>query len=403
MPVLSPLLPREGRGQTGTHARGLPEDVLADRLSAAFRTTARPEREERMDYILNFEDLDKESVPLVGGKNASLGELIRAGIRVPPGFAVTTESYLEFITGTGIKDRIYGLLADLPPEDVDALNRTSAEIQEVMSKVPIPPEVDAAIRAGYADLSRTCTVDRVPVAVRSSATAEDLPTASFAGQQDTYLWVTGTEAVIRNVFCCWASLFTPRAIDYRNKNRFPHEKVFISIGVQKMVNAKAAGVMFTLDPTNGDPSKVVIEGNWGLGETVVSGTVNPDKFVVDKVILEASGKTVSDKHIQCVFDPEQGKVVDAEVPEDLRKKCCLEDREVRELVRIAGKIEAHYGRAMDIEWSIDRDLPFPENIFIVQARPETVWSRKKKGSAIGKKTGFQLLMEQAMKRIKLEE
>jgi pyruvate,water dikinase len=354
-----------------------------------------------MDYILNFERLDKSSLPSVGGKNASLGEMIKAGIRVPPGFAVTTDSYLSFITETGIKYKIFDILSNMPPDDIESLNRASAEIQELINKAPLSDEIKTAIEEGYSRLCEKCSLEILPVAVRSSATAEDLPTASFAGQQDTYLWVEGEEKIINNVHKCWASLFTPRAIDYRNKTDFPHEKVLISVGVQKMVNSRTAGVMFTINPTNGDPSKVVIEGSWGLGETVVSGSVNPDKFVVDKVLMETSEKTISTKHIKCVYDPEKGGVKDIDVKEDVQSICCLGDQEVKELVKIAKDIEKHYGRAMDIEWAIDKDFSFPESVFIVQARPETVWSQRRKGSVIGKKTGYQLLMEQAMKRIKI--
>jgi pyruvate,water dikinase len=338
---------------------------------------------------------------MVGGKNASLGEMIKAGIRVPPGFAVTTDSYLNFITETGIKDKIYEILSHLQPDDVDALNKASAEIQGLINNTPMNSEVQSAIERGYSQLCEKCAIKDVPVAVRSSATAEDLPTASFAGQQDTYLWVVETDNIINTVRKCWASLFTPRAIDYRNKNDFPHEKVLISVGVQKMVNSRAAGVMFTLNPTNGDPSKVVIEGSWGLGETVVSGSVNPDKFVVDKVVMETSERNISVKHIKCVHDPVGGEVINVDVEEDMQSKCCLEDQEVKELVKTAKDIEVHYGRAMDIEWAIDMDFSFPENMFIVQARPETVWSQRKKEPLIGKKSGFQLLMDQAMKRIKI--
>jgi len=354
-----------------------------------------------MGYILNFKDADKNSLPLVGGKNASLGEMIKTGIRVPPGFAVTTDGYLGFITDTGIKDKIFDILSNMPPDDVESLNRASAEIQGIINNASLPDEIKSAIAEGYSLFCEKCSVETVPVAVRSSATAEDLPTASFAGQQDTYLWVEGTKKVIDSVQRCWASLFTPRAIDYRNKNDFPHEKVLISVGVQKMVNSRAAGVMFTINPTNGDPSKVVIEGSWGLGETVVGGTVNPDKFVVDKVVMETSEKTISAKHIKCVYDPDRGEVVNVDVEPDMQSKCCLDDREIKELVKIAKEIEKHYGRAMDIEWAIDKDFSFPENVFIVQARPETVWSQRKKGPVIGKKSGYQLLMEQAMKRIKI--
>jgi pyruvate,water dikinase len=357
-----------------------------------------------MDYVLvlNFDAVNKDSLPLVGGKNASLGEMIKAGIRVPPGFAVTTDAYLNFITETGIKDRIYGILSDLNVEQMDALNNASAEVQQLIKNASMPDEVGKAIRESYSQLCEECSVKAVPVAVRSSATAEDLPTASFAGQQETYLWIEGIDKVIENVQNCWASLFTPRAISYRVKNDFAHDKVLISVGVQKMVNSRAAGVMFTLNPTNGDPSKVVIEGSWGLGETVVSGSVNPDKFVVDKVVMETSEKTISTKHIECVYDPEKGEVVNADVEEGKQCTCCLEDREVKELVRIGKNIESHYGLPMDIEWAIDNDLGFPENTFIVQARPETVWSQRKAESLIGKKSGYQLLMEQAMKRIKIQ-
>ena len=350
---------------------------------------------------MDFKNTDKTFLSRVGGKNASLGEMIKAGIRVPPGFAVTTDSYQHFISETGIGDAIFELLSGLDVDNVDSLNKASASIQKLMNNATMPQPVLEAIREGYEDLCRTCGTDTVPVAVRSSATAEDLPTASFAGQQDTYLWIHGANQVVESVKRCWASLFTPRAISYRVKNSFPHEKVLISVGVQKMVHSKAAGVMFTLNPTNGDLSKVVIEGSWGLGETVVSGSVTPDKFVVDKVIMEINEKTISRKHIECIYNPDKGGVIDADVDPDRQQKCCLEDREVMELVRMAKNIEKHYGRPMDIEWAIDQDIPFPENVFTVQARPETVWSQKKNESVIGKKSGYQLLMEQAMKRIKI--
>ncbi|MBW2517580.1 MAG: hypothetical protein JRE88_12425 [Deltaproteobacteria bacterium] len=354
-----------------------------------------------MDYILEFEKLDKDSLPIVGGKNASLGEMIKADIRVPPGFAVTTDSYLLFITGGAIKDKITALVSDLNPDDVAALNKASADVQKIIKQTTMPETVAKAIADGYSQLCDKCAVEIIPVAVRSSATAEDLPNASFAGQQDTYLWVQGADQVIAHVQNCWASLYTPRAIAYRIKNEFPHEKVLISVGVQKMVNAKAAGVMFTLNPTNGDVSKVVIEGSWGLGETVVSGSVNPDKFVVDKVMLEINERTISTKHIECVYDLAQGKVIDADVAADIQCTCCLADDEIKALVRAAKNIENHYGPPMDIEWAIDKHIPFPDNMFIVQARPETVWIRRKTESVIGGKTGRQLLMEQAMKRIKI--
>jgi pyruvate,water dikinase len=353
-----------------------------------------------MAYILNFKSLDIKSVPQVGGKNASLGEMINTGIRVPPGFAVTTEGYLTFITEAGIKDEIFRILSEMEKGDISAQDSASQKIQQTIREADMVPDLRSEIINAYGELCENCRVELLPVAVRSSATAEDLPTASFAGQQDTYLWITGTDQIVKRVRDCWASLYTPRAIDYRIKNNFSHEKVLISVGVQKMVNSKAAGVMFTLNPTDGDLSKIVIEGSWGLGETVVSGSVNPDKFVVDKIIMETTEKTISTKHIECVFDPQRQEVIDADVAEDMQCTCCLDEREVKELVKMGKIIEQHYDRPMDIEWAIDKDLDFPKNIFIVQARPETVWSRRKKESVLGKKTGRQLLMAQALKRIK---
>ena len=355
-----------------------------------------------MDYILNFNQVDKDSLQQVGGKNASLGEMIKAGIRVPPGFAVTTDSYLGFITSASIRNTIFRRLSDFDSENVAALEKASKEVQALIRGALVPDEIKTAIGEAYAQLCDHCASENVPVAVRSSATAEDLPNASFAGQQDTYLWVEKIDQVMEKVRSCWASLFTPRAISYRVKNNFPHENVLISVGVQKMVNSKAAGVMFTLNPTNGDPSKVVIEGSWGLGETVVSGSVNPDKFVIDKVIMELSERTISTKHIECFYDLEREEVVYSDVDQSRQCLCCLEDREVKELVSIANMIESHYGCPMDIEWAIDKDLSFPENIFIVQARPETVWSQRKKEPIIGGKSGFELLMEKALSTIKIK-
>ena len=355
-----------------------------------------------MRYTLDFEQVNKSSLAAVGGKNASLGEMIAAGIKVPFGFAITTDSYLNFITEAGIKDKIFKILSNVNPEDMTSLDSASAEVQKLINEPSIPGEVEKAIRKGYSCLCDKCSAERLPVAVRSSATAEDLPTASFAGQQDTYLWVEGFDEVLRSVQKCWASLFTPRAISYRIKNNFPHEKVLISVGVQEMVNSRTAGVMFTLNPLNGDPSKVVIEGSWGLGETVVSGSVTPDRFVVDKIVMEINERTISPKNIECVYNPQKGEVVHTDVTEDMQTKPCMDDREIRELVRIAKRIEEHYGCPQDIEWAIDKDVSFPENVFIVQSRPETVWSQRQKEPIIGKKSGYELLMEKALAPTKVK-
>jgi pyruvate,water dikinase len=212
-------------------------------------------------------------------------------------------------------------------------------------------------------------ISEIPVAVRSSATSEDLKTASFAGQHDSYLWVRGEEQVIRHILKCWASLFTDRVIAYRNQIAWPHDKVTISVGVQKMVNARCAGVMFTVDPVVGDADKIVIEGNWGLGESVVKGEVSPDHFLVDKKSHEILDRTISLKTV--CYQLEGNKVVCVEPSVEKQNEPCINDEALIELVRLGKIAEAHYQAAQDLEWAIDEDLPFPENIFLVQTRPVT--------------------------------
>ena len=216
--------------------------------------------------ILWFEELRKDDVPLVGGKCANLGEMIAAGIPVPPGFAVTATAYKRFITETGIAEKIYSIIEEVVTDksDPEQYKEASRRVRELIETTPMPDYIKDAIRESYRKLSEKVGATQVFVAVRSSATAEDLPDASFAGQQETYLNVVGEDELVEKVQKCWSSLFTPRAIFYRTQKGFRHEDVLISVGVQKMVNAKAAGVMFTIDPVTGDPTKLVIEGNWGL-------------------------------------------------------------------------------------------------------------------------------------------
>ena len=252
----------------------------------------------------------------------------------------------------------------------------SKKIRELIEKTPMPNDMDTAIRNAYKELNQRLELKDTFVAVRSSATAEDLPDASFAGQQETYLNVKGTDDLIDKVRKCWSSLFTPRAIFYRNEKGFPHEKVFISVGVQKMVNSGCAGVMFTINPVTGDRDEIVIEGNYGLGETVVSGVVNPDDFVVDKATNIIKERRISRKTVEYIRDPKTGKTIHLEVPADKQKITCIDDRELLALAELAKTIEKHYNKPMDIEWAIDQDLSYPQNMFIVQARPETVFGTK---------------------------
>jgi pyruvate,water dikinase len=353
-----------------------------------------------MPYTLWFDRAGKEAIGLVGGKNASLGELIRAGIPVPPGFSVTTETYGEFISGGGLKEKIENLLSKIDIQDVSTLENASKVIRQLMAETSFSKIIEEEISSNYQALAQVFDVHELPVAVRSSATAEDLPGASFAGQQDTFLWVQGSKEVLGKIKLCMSSLFTPRAISYRIKMGFPHEKVLISVGVQKIVDARAAGVMFTLNPTNGDPSKVVIEGNWGLGETVVSGICNPDKYVVDKVTKEIE-KKISLKECECIYDSVRGGVAHVDTPPERREIPCIEDQEILELARYAKRVEEYYGCPQDIEWAIDKQKPFPLNIFMVQSRPETIWSQQKKEPVLGKKSAYELLMEKALSRVKV--
>ena len=328
--------------------------------------------------VLWFDNLRNTDVPIVGGKNASLGEMIHAELPVPFGFAITAYSYERYIVEKKIGEQIYKIIRETVtnPSDPKQYDTASKKIRELMEKTPMPKDIEIAIRNAYAEFNSRLALKDMFVAVRSSATAEDLVDASFAGQQETYLNVKSADDLIEKVVKCWSSLFTPRAIFYRNEKGFPHEKVFISVGVQKMVNSRAAGVMFTINPVTGNRDEIVIEGNFGLGETVVAGAVNPDDFVVDKGSNVIKDRRIARKTVRYVRDPKTGKTIHEDIPEAEQRVVCLNDAEIQFLADLAKRIEAHYGKPMDIEWAIDRDLPYPENMMLVQARPETVFGLK---------------------------
>ena len=237
-----------------------------------------------------FEDCASDSLPLVGGKNASLGELLKAGARVPPGFAVTTAGFRQFMEQNHLPECIRQVLEPLDPDDTAALERASAAVRREIEQAPFSIALEDAIGEFYRRLSLHCCMPATPVAVRSSATAEDLPDASFAGQQDTYLWIRGVDDVLEHVRRCIASLYTSRAIAYRKRMGFAQDEVAISVGVQKMVDAYTAGVMFTLNPVTGDRSAIVIDANFGFGESVVSGEVTPDQFHLNKITMEVANQ-----------------------------------------------------------------------------------------------------------------
>jgi pyruvate,water dikinase len=333
----------------------------------------------KLNYIIWFKECSGKDFPQVGGKNANLGEMFQLGLRVPPGFAVTTHAFDTFLDEGRVRNEIVRTLSEISVEDVKALEKAGRRVRDLIESTPIPKKIVEEIKQNYKKLCEFCGVPDLPVAVRSSATSEDLKTASFAGQHDSYLWVRGEEQVIRHILKCWASLFTDRVIAYRNQIGWPHDKVTISVGVQKMVNARCAGVMFTIDPVVGDAEKIVIEGNWGLGESVVKGEVSPDHFLVDKKTHEILDRTISPKTV--CYQLEGNKVVCVAPSLEKQNEQCVNDEALMELVRLGKIAEAHYQAAQDLEWAIDEDLPFPENIFLVQTRPVTSAGKPKQSDA----------------------
>ena len=315
-------------------------------------------------YVVKFEDLNKSDIGIAGGKGANLGELTQAGIPVPPGFVVTAQAYEYFMEEAGINDLVMSILDETDINDTKALQAAADEIKKIIVDAPIPEDLVIFIREYYNELCQRVGEDDTDVAIRSSATAEDLPEASFAGQQDTFLHVSGDDEVIEYIRRCWASLFEARAIFYREENNFEHSKVYIAVVVQKMANADKAGVMFTVNPSTGEEI-ALIEGSWGLGESVVSGDVTPDNYQVDKKNNEIINVTISDKKVMYTND-ENGTSVKVNVPEDKRNERVLSDEELIELTEMGKTVQAHYGEPMDTEWAFEKDM-----LFLLQARPIT--------------------------------
>ncbi len=310
------------------------------------------------EYIRHFSDIDKSHVPVVGGKGANLGEMF-AKFTIPEGFCVTIHAYEEFLKEAGIKNHIHERLAGLDVEQTEDLQKMSDDIQKLIQETPIPKHIMEEIKKNH---------ERIVgfVAVRSSATAEDLPQASFAGQQSTILNVTTPDAVVEAVRECWSSLFTARAIYYRVKNNFRHEDVSISVVVQQMIDAATAGVAFTVNPINQDYNQMVIEGAFGLGETVVSGSVTPDTHIVQKKpleILETHGGTQK----FALFQDKNGGNKKVEYTDEEGSKRKLTDEQVLEIAKTIIDIEGHYDKPQDIEWAFDKD----GKLHILQSRPIT--------------------------------
>jgi pyruvate,water dikinase len=328
-----------------------------------------------MSFVCWLDGYDPAERARLGGKNASLGEMLAAGLPVPPGFAVTVDAYHTVRGHAEVRQAVTGLLGEVDLADPAALEELSAAIRRRIEQVPLDDQVAAAVHDAYQQLCERCELDAVPVAVRSSATSEDLPDASFAGEHDTYLWVRGADEVLRHLTRCWSSLFTARAIAYRRERGYDHDVVAMSVGVQKMVHPTVSGVAFTLNPRDGDRSQVAVEAAWGFGEGIVSGEVTPDSFLVDKVLGEIVQRTISDKAVEYRLG-DGDRVERVAVDAARRTAPSLTDDQVKAVARLARRAERHYRRPQDVEWALDADLAPDQAVTLLQARPETVWSRK---------------------------
>lgn len=333
-----------------------------------------------MDAVVWLEEVGKEDLSIVGGKGASLGEMINIGVPVPGGFAVTAQAFRDFINRAGIAEKLFEALK-VDVNDQAQLLKAEENAKRLIMEAKVPEDIEKAIKSRYDELCRR-EGKEVFVAVRSSATAEDLPDASFAGQQETYLNMRGADDVFNAVRKCWASLYGARAIFYRVEQGFEHEKVNLSAIVQKMVDSEKAGVMFSSQPSTGEPL-VVIEGAWGLGESVVSGSVSPDNYVVDRKTKAIVSRFIAAKEIMIIRDPKTQKTVTVKVPPEKREADVLTDSEILELAKYGEILEKHYGIPQDIEWGVEKN-----KVYILQSRPiTTIQNKGKAAKAEGEQAG----------------
>jgi pyruvate, water dikinase len=317
----------------------------------------------------------------VGGKGASLGELARAGIPVPPGFVVTVSCFAAGMAAVDPSGDLRARISALDAADLGGIATFAAAFRARILAAPLPDAVRTEIAAAYGRLGTGGGAGEImigpDVAIRSSATMEDSAAASFAGLQDTYLGVCGASAVVEHVRRCWASLYNDESVTYRRRLGMPEDALGMAVVVQLMVRPRAAGVMFTRSPVSGDRSVVAIEGTWGLGSALVSGDVTPDSFVVSKITGEITGRRVRDKGRTHSFLPNGGGVTVEDTPADLVSRPCLTDDEIRTLAETGRRVEAHYGAPQDIEWALlAGDAPLAERIVLLQSRPETVWAAR---------------------------
>jgi pyruvate,water dikinase len=318
-----------------------------------------------MSYVLRFDEVGRDHIGHVGGKGANLGEMVAAGLPVPPGFCVTARAYRHAIQAADLSDPIQEILRDLTIEDRDKVDQRSAQIRALIEQAPIPSEIEGPVVESYRWLGEQLRREAMPVAVRSSATAEDLPGASFAGQQDTYLNIRGDEQLLEHVRRCWASLWTERAVTYRTKQGFDHGLVHLCVVVQAMIDAEVSGILFTANPISGNRAEAVINASWGLGESIVSGLVDPDTITVDRTRKQVVSRQAGTKEMAIVYG-KNGGTVEVETSEAQRAEQALSDEQALELAEWGERIEAHYDAPQDIEWGYAEG-----KWYMLQARPIT--------------------------------
>ena len=325
--------------------------------------------------VLPLSECGLERLRHVGGKAARLGALQRAGFPGAPGFVLTTQAY-RWLLAAGLARRVRRALGDMTGEEWAAAVSTSRRIRALIETEAMPPDCCRAIVQHYAVLAHDAGISDPPVAIRSSATAECLATHSFAGQQESFLWVRGAEQVVAHVRKVWSSLFSPQAILYRGSIGFPTGKALMAVVIQRMVDARTAGVAFTMNPSNGDRSKIAIEANWGFGESVVSGEATPDRFMVEKATLQIVTRSIAAKPWEYAVAAHGCGLARVPVGEGRRAHPCLSDSEVEALAAVAKAVERSFGEPQDIEWAIDRHAAGGHGIVLLQSRPETAWKAR---------------------------
>ena len=333
-------------------------------------------------FIIWVKDLDDNSIPLAGSKVARLGELQKMNLKVPDGFVVSTDAFKLFLESNGLEKIIDDKIELITNEDdLDQVKSISNEIRNIIEKSEIPVEIRSELKKAYNQLSFNCFDINLPTAVRSSATGEDSAESSFAGQFDTYLGVTGKKQLVQALRKCWSSLFTARALSYRLKNGLSHEDSPMAVGVLELIHARVSGVAFSIHPVTGSKDRMVIEGNWGWGESVVQGVVTPDHIEVGKTDLRILEHQISNKKIVSAFDYSEGMVFEQKMPKLFRQAAILNEEEIITICKTVMAIEKKYGYPVDVEWVVEKNRKKNDPITIVQTRPETVHSQEDENHA----------------------